>query len=130
MSPFERAAKAHAASSHPDRSFTADIEAHFVTGFVFSTPDYFIMGRPVFRTGDPKLILDPWHRFPWADCDCWMVWLAAGDLGKAWTILPWPLPWLGFERGLELRFVPAEAMKRLSLPSPNHEKQDLRPRLP
>lgn len=117
MNPFERAAEAFRVSSHPDRSLTDDLEAHLVTGFVFSTPDFFVMGRPVIRMAPRPLLLDPWRAFPREGCDCWMVWLAAGDLGKAWSILPWPLPWLGFERGMELRFVPAGAIKRLSLPS-------------
>lgn len=45
-----------------------------------------------------------------------MVFLMAGNIARALEMTPWPLPWLGFERGKELRFVSADAIKRLSLP--------------
>lgn len=115
MTPFEQAAQVYA-KERCARSFTEDVELHFLHGFVHSTPDYFIMGRAVVKCAPPALIVDPQHRFSRAVCDAWMVYLAAGDLGKAWDVLPWPLPWLVFERNNELRFVPADAMKRLSRP--------------
>lgn len=115
MTPFEQAAKVYDRESCV-RSFTEDVELHFLHGFVHSTPDFFIMGRPVVRAAAPALILNPSHPFARAECDAWMVYLAAGDLGKAWQVLPWPLPWLVFERNNELRFVSADAIKRLSSP--------------
>lgn len=117
ISPYERAAQAFAAEPHA-RSFTEDVELHLLHGFVHSTPAYFIMGRPVPRHAAPALIVDPAVLFPREQCDAWMVYLAAGDLGRAWDVLPWPLPWLVFERGNELRFVPLDAIKRLSTNPP------------
>jgi len=115
--PFQQAAEAFLAEPHA-RSLTEDLEAHLINGFVFSRPDYFVMGRPVIRTAPEAQIVDPWHRFPSGQCDCWHVYLMAGNMAKAWEILPWAMPWMSFERKNELRFVPLEAMKRLALPSP------------
>lgn len=113
MSPYEQAAQVYL-RERCARSFTEDVELHLMHGFVHSTPAYFIMGRPVIRTAPAWQIVDPAHTFARADCDTWMVYLAAGDLGRAWDVLPWPLPWLAFERKNELRFLPAEAVSRLS----------------
>jgi hypothetical protein len=88
---------------------------HYLRGFVFSTPTYFIMGRPVPRSADPALIVNPTHTFPREECDTWMIYLLAGDPAPAWDIMPWPLAWFGFERRNELRFYPVDRIKRLSL---------------
>lgn len=121
MTPYEKAAAEHARQAGP-RSFTEDVEAHMLNGFVFSTPTFFIMGRGVNRMGEPALIVNPWHAFPRSGWDCWHVYLMAGDVGAAWAILPWPLPWLSWERQrgqeLELCFYRADAIRRLSPPPP------------
>ena len=116
MSPFEQAAQVYQ-RERCARSFTEDVELHFLHGFVFSRPDFFIMGRPVIKAAPYALIVDPAHLFPSSECDCWMVYLMAGNIARSWVTLPWPLPWLAFERKNELRFVSADAIKRLSLQS-------------
>lgn len=101
------------------RSFREDVEAHLLNGFVFSTPDFFIMGRAVERDAAPTLILDPLHAFPRESCDCWHIWLFAGNMERAWSIMPWSLKWFSFERKNELRFYSADAIRRLSsFPTP------------
>ena len=120
MSPFERAAEVYR-TEWCRRTLREDLEAHLVGGFVFARPDFFIMGRPVVRTADPALVVDPWHHFPTADCDCWHVYLFAGNMARAWSVMPWPLPWFSWERKNELRFGQSEVVLRLSggaLPSP------------
>lgn len=92
------------------RSFEEDLEAHLLHGWVISTPDMFIMGRPVLKTA-PAHILDPW--WPFGDeADCWHVWLAAGDLRAMWAHLPFPLPWISFERDNALRFYKFESLRK------------------
>lgn len=113
MSPYELARQVYG-SERCVRSFEEDLEAHLVTGFVFSTPDFFIMGRPVDRQADPALIVDPCVAFARERCDCWHLYLFAGDMEKAWIIEPWALPWFSFERKNELRFVPSRSIRRLS----------------
>jgi hypothetical protein len=120
MTPFGQAIEAHQRGRGP-RSFEEDLVLHLQHGFVFSTPDFFIMGRAVVRTAAPEWILDPANPFAREDCDTWLVYLAAGDLGKAWSILPWPLPWLAFERNNDLRFYELARIRRLST-TPDHEE--------
>lgn len=96
------------------RTFEQDLALHMEFGYVYSTPRYFVMFRPVDRKAPQGLILDPSYTFPNVDCDCWHVYLAAGDLGAAWEVLPWKLEWMSFERKNILRFVKADRIRRLS----------------
>ena len=97
------------------RTFAEDLDWHLVNGFVFSRPDFFVMGRPVVSTAEPALIVGQ-HRFNSGACDCWHVYLMAGNITPAWAMLPWELPLLSFERGNELRIVPLASMRRLAIP--------------
>lgn len=93
-------------------------EEHKLKGFVFCTPDFYIMGRPVKRDAPPEQILDVTHQFFPPACDCWYVFLMCGDVRKAWSILPYELPWLCWQRDNdpsdELRFYETRRMMRLS----------------
>lgn len=101
MTPYQRAAAVYA-SEPCARTFAQDLEWHLVNGFVFSTPDFFVMGRPVVSEADHALIVGQ-HRFPAVICDCWHVYLHAGNMAKAWSMLPWELPLVSFERNNVLR---------------------------
>jgi hypothetical protein len=114
MSPFETARQVYAQEPCA-RTFDEDLTLHLQHGFVFSTPRYFIMGRPVIRAADAQHIVDPRHIFTAEDCDTWHIYLLAGDPTPAWDIMPWPLAWFSFERRNELRFYPVDRIKRLSL---------------
>ena len=93
---------------------------HMENGFVFSTPDFFIMGRPAVKLalkkwGPVLSIPDP------STADCWYIHAMAGNMAKAWTILPYDLEFVGWERmrggELELTTVPLADLRRLSLPA-------------
>lgn len=86
------------------RRFVDDLELHLLRGFVVSTPEYFIMGRPVPRMANPALILNPAVDFDLVDCDCWHIYLAAGRLDSFWLYYPIDLPWVSWERRNRLRF--------------------------
>jgi hypothetical protein len=104
------------------RTFDADLALHLDNGHVFSTPDYFIMGRPVPRDARHDLITDPAITFPDSLTDCWHIYLFAGNIVKAWEVLQevrW-LPWFSFERRNDLRFYRASTMQRLSLGNAQH----------
>jgi hypothetical protein len=83
-------------------------------GFVFVRPDLFIMGRPVQADAEARLIVDPAHHFPWEACDCWHVHLMAGNVVRAFALMPWPLPLVSFERNNDLRFYAMASIERLS----------------
>ena len=75
--------------------FAQALERNYQQGFVFSTPDFFIMGRE----------LD----------GGWFIDSFAGDMDKAWDILPYELPTVAFQRfDNDLRFVPIERLRRLT----------------
>lgn len=111
--PYEQA-KAVYEREHCARSFAEDLHWHLLNGYVISRPDFFIMGRHVDSKADPRLILNPCYLFHPDKCDCWHVWLFAGDITHAFSILPWPLPLVSFERRNDLRFLPMESIRRLS----------------
>jgi len=95
MTPVERAAAVY--DREPcARTFREDLEAHLLHGFVFSTPSYFIMGRPVDGNSTQKLICNPWVSFP--SPDCWHVYLYSGHLSDAFANIPYILPFVSFER--------------------------------
>ena len=93
-------------------------DQHKSRGFVFATPDFYVMGRPVRKYAPLEQILDVTHRFDPATCDCWYVFLLTGDVRKAWSILPYELPWMCWVRDNDphddLRFYETARLMRLS----------------
>lgn len=82
--------------------FAQALERNYRDGFVFSTPSYFVMGRP---------ILDN----PMAPGGAWFLESASGDTSAMWSILPWFLPWIGWERfDSRLRFYPMDDIRRFT----------------
>tara|TARA_R110000803_G_scaffold196411_1_gene259705 strand:+ start:753 stop:1127 length:375 start_codon:yes stop_codon:yes gene_type:complete len=111
-SPYLRAAAVY--DNEPcDFTFKEDLEMHLMCGFVFSTPDYFIMGRPVIKGADIELITDPTYEFERELCNCWHVYLFAGDMSKSFDILPWSLEWLSMERNNEMRYLKMDILQRI-----------------
>lgn len=99
---------------HCVRSFEEDLHWHFLNGYVISRPDFFIMGRHVNSKAKPELIVNPSWLFAPAECDCWHVYLFAGDIGPAFGIMPFPLPLVSMERRNDLRIYPLESIRRLA----------------
>lgn len=100
MTPVEQAAAVYQREPCA-RTFREDLEAHLLNGYVFSTPTVFVMGRLVQRDAEPALIVDPWHRFE--DGDCWLVYLAAGNLAEIPRFIPSPKKYVAWERENSLR---------------------------
>jgi len=112
MTPYEMAQRVY--RSEPcARTFEHDITWHLNNGFVFSTPAFFVMGRPVVSAARPEIIVGL-NRFPATICDAWHVYLMAGDMSKAWGILPWELPMVTIERRNVLKVYRLDSIRRLS----------------
>jgi hypothetical protein len=111
--PYEQA-KAVYAKEHNARSFEEDLHWHLLNGYVISRPDFFVMGRHVDSKAPPGLIVNPSWLFHPDTCDCWHVYLFAGDIARAFGIMPWELPLVSFERRNDLRFYPLASIRRLS----------------
>ena len=95
------------------RTFNEDLELHLMNGVVFSTPDFFLMGRAVPRGACHSDIINPAVVFAPALCDCWHVHVLAGDGQRAWSILPYAMQWMSFERNNRLKFYPMADMQRI-----------------
>ena len=103
MTPAQQAANVYKQEECP-RSFMEDVQAHLLNGYVISTPEFFAMGRPVCSTGDHQDIINPRHSFPQKQWDCWLIYLVAGDMQKAWRAFPFPLEKIAFEKRNNLRY--------------------------
>lgn len=101
ISPYERARKVYE-QEDCRRSFSEDLELHLRYGYVYSTPNSFIMGRAVDRYADSECIVDPSVVFDHPNA--WLVYLAAGDMSEFFLRQPFFLPWVGWERENKLRF--------------------------
>ena len=112
MTPFDQA-RAIYGREWCSRTFDEDLALHYAHGFVFSTPAFFVMGRPVPRGAFAADVVNPAVSYAHELCDCWHVHVLAGDASKAWSILPFPLKWLSFQRNNELRFFPMADMQRI-----------------
>lgn len=87
------------------RTFPEDLVLHLQYGWVVSSPTVFLMGRPVVRGADVALILEPSHKFE--NPDAWLVWFAAGaDPISCLHLMPFYLPYVGWEKNNRLRFYP------------------------
>lgn len=90
------------------RTFQQDIQLHFLHGYVFSTPEEFLMGRPVESTADQDDIRNPAVVFDREDCDCWYIYAYAtrnptfenwaGLVEKVLRWMPYALPLAAWER--------------------------------
>jgi hypothetical protein len=93
---------------------------HLKHGFVFSTPDAFVMGRAVNKDAPKAEILGLAHLFPREECNAWYLFAASGDMGKMWKFLPFSLGWVCWTRirdpQSELVFVETERLTRLCPP--------------
>jgi hypothetical protein len=120
MSPYERIAAEYAA--HPrQQTFSYYYLWHCLHGFAFATPDFCIFGRAIHkgyceRNGVPLYVATG------AEADCWYIHGFSGDMSKAWSILPYRLPYIAWERMREgklcLTVVTLERIRAMTL----HEK--------
>lgn len=101
MSPFQTAVISY--QKEPQNvPFEDYLEWHFRNGFVFSTPDMFVMGRAIHITeGNEELTqsdIDGFKRWPSEEQNAWYVHMFSGDLSQLFKYMPYPLPMLAFER--------------------------------
>lgn len=101
------------------RTFEEDLSAHLRHGYVYSTPQYFLMGRPVWSGASQEAINDVWRAFAPCGWDAWYVYAFAlredkglcGLVKKLLTHMPFYLPLLAWERsGEPLKFFLTEQL--------------------
>ena len=104
QNPFDQIAALYDRYPQP-RTFDEDIAAHISTGYLISTPEYFLMGRAVSKHAASHLIADPWYAFPRDQQDTWLVYAYSGYSRNFLAFIPYPLKWVAWQRrGRSLRF--------------------------
>jgi len=113
------------------RTFEEDLSAHLHHGYVYSTPEYFLMGRPVCSEAPQEAINDVWCAFTPSSWDTWYVYAFAlreerglcGLVKKLLTHMPFYLPLIAWERsGDALSFFSTAKLfhKYANLPKQSH----------
>jgi len=85
------------------RTFSEDLHAHYDHGYVFSTPDYFLMARKVYRYAQPHQILNPYFNLWESPPNCWHVYLYAGNMSAAFKCADVQLSFVSFEKRNRLK---------------------------
>lgn len=88
------------------RSFDADLHAHLSHGYVYSTPRYLLMARPVCSRAGVEQINNVHHQFESHEWDTWYLYAFAlrekeslrGLVKNLLTHMPFYLPLLAWER--------------------------------
>lgn len=111
-SPFQQAAKVY--ESEPcAHTFEEDFAFHLEHGYIHSSPSFFAMARPVKACSHHSMIAGHFV-FNGMDCDCWHIWLLAGNFNLSWLALPFDLPLISFERKNVLKFARLDRMRGIS----------------
>lgn len=112
MSPIDAARAIY--DKEPCRnSFETDLFWHLRNGIVLSTPECFAMVRPVWHDWPPDMLKNPFWAEP--NGDCWMMWLAAGDITPVFGLGP-PREYCCYEIDNVLRVMQYDAFRRLYRP--------------
>lgn len=111
MSPYETIAQKYT-DEPEDCPFDHYLRFHLKSGFVHSTPDFFVMAIPVCREELKQGLRIPCDYGP----DCWYISAMAGNMAKAWELIPYELPFIAFDRGAsdkkELHILPFGRIKQ------------------
>jgi hypothetical protein len=120
MNPLREAQAVYFREETP-RAFLTDLCLHLEnpTGYVFKTPTLFCLARPVDRLAPTEEIIEPRIVFPPERCNAWFVYLLAGRVTEVFAMIPYPLPYFGWQKKNRLRFWPAGDIARKF--QPNHE---------
>ena len=111
MTPYKKALAAHLAYCDSDEDqLLEDIYSHITDGIAISTPDLFLLARPVDSKGYRFLFDHPSINFKHPDC--WHIYLASGSLPDIYNALPYPLPLVSYVRKNRLHF---QDMKKMGL---------------
>ena len=103
LSPIEQARQKWA-SVPRWYEFNYVLWCHLEYGVAISTPDVFLLARPVQKDALYEQIDDPGQVFE--KPDCWFIYAAAGPgpLVRFLACEPFPLPWFGWLKRERLRF--------------------------
>jgi hypothetical protein len=107
LTPLDKVRALYTAES--PRTFPEDLTAHMQHGYVFSTPQYLMMARPVWSHDTQAQINNVWVSFPPELWDAWYIYAFAlrddeglcGLVKNLLTHMPFYLPLVAWERNGE-----------------------------
>ena len=97
MTPRDKAASLYDIWHQP-RDFEADIKLHRTTGHVIETENEFLVGRAVDKNATEEAIKSPHVIFGKTVENAWFIWIYVGDIAKIESLMPYPLPHVGWAR--------------------------------
>lgn len=98
-------------------TFSQLCDGYFLNGYVVSTPNYFILARPVNKEADPLDIINPVIPFPREEWNAWYIAAMAGDPSLCWTFYPFELDYVGYQRvtdEIESRWFKTSQIRRIT----------------
>jgi hypothetical protein len=101
MTPYLEARAVYSRDIGPT-TFDEDLAGNLLTGIVHSDDKCFLMAKKINSKANPSDIANPFSTFE--NPDCWLVWLYAGDMIRAFSFADTPLPLVAFARKNRLRF--------------------------
>jgi hypothetical protein len=101
LRPIDRARRVYD-REYCRRPFEDDVQLHLAHGIVHSDDRLFLLARPVQKDAPYVLVADPAIQF--RDPDCWLVFLAAGDMSHILDLIPYEFPWVAWEIDNKLRY--------------------------
>jgi hypothetical protein len=94
--------------------FNTALWHHLQDGVAISTPNVFLLARPVRKDAPYEQIDDPSHVFSREAADCWFIYAAASaspeSIRQFIACEPFPLPYFGWYKHSRLRFVPRDKL--------------------
>ena len=80
------------------RTFAEDVALYEAAGYVWDTPEVFLMARPVWKDAPDEVIKCSHVRFHDSCVNAWFLFAFVGDLRATITIAPYQLAWVGWSR--------------------------------
>lgn len=100
MTPYEMAIRKW--ESQPRDGTLEEYEGIYKRkGYLFVSPEFYVMCRPVRKYAPLNHILNDEYVFGPATSDSWYVMLMAGDMAAAIEMMPFELPWMCWVRDTE-----------------------------
>jgi len=111
MSAFEQACKLYDGRGFGAWDITQDMLWHAMHGYMLVTPCEFVLARPVALVWGEERITDVSdNRLSENELtlslDCWHITVAVGDMRELLSHLPYPLPFISFDRRNKFRVYP------------------------
>jgi hypothetical protein len=120
QSPYERIYSQYR-DKMPDADFSKIVGWHLQHCYLFSTPEFFCMARPVSRFAPESEVRECTTIFSPYRSDAWYFHAFSGDMSAIWAsqgLVP-QYNWVGFDRmregKLELTWVELSRLKRLTM---------------